>query len=55
MSFFNSIIKQIHKRFEYRHAVEQLSRMTDRELYDIGINRADIHDVVRRDMARKSR
>lgn len=55
MSFFTSILKQFQKRAEYRHAVDQLTRMTDRELYDIGINRADIHDVVRQDMARKSR
>jgi uncharacterized protein YjiS (DUF1127 family) len=55
MSFFKTILKRVHKKFEYRNAVEQLSRMTDRELYDIGINRADIHDVVRQDMAKKSR
>ncbi len=54
MSFFKSILKQMHKRAEYRHAVDQLTRMSDRELSDIGINRADIHDVVRQDMARKS-
>ena len=54
MSFFKSILEQMHKRAEYRYAVDQLSRMTDRELSDIGINRVDIHDVVRQDMARKS-
>jgi uncharacterized protein YjiS (DUF1127 family) len=54
MSFFKSILKQFQKRSEYRNAVGQLSRMSDRELSDIGINRADIHDIVRQDMARKS-
>ena len=52
------MIKQIsrflQKRAEYRHAVSQLSSMTDRELSDIGISRADIHDVVHNDMFRKS-
>jgi uncharacterized protein YjiS (DUF1127 family) len=51
---FRQISKFLQKRFEYRNAVDQLHRMTDRELSDIGINRADIHDVVRQDMARKS-
>jgi uncharacterized protein YjiS (DUF1127 family) len=55
MSLIKLILKQIRKQFEYRNAVDQLSRMTDRELYDIGINRADIHDVVHKDMAKKSR
>jgi|NOAtaT_7_FD_contig_31_862219_length_407_multi_4_in_0_out_0_1 uncharacterized protein YjiS (DUF1127 family) len=54
MSFFKSILTQMHKRAEYRHAVDQLSRMSDRELSDIGINRADIHDIVRQEMVRKS-
>jgi len=44
----------LQRRSEYKHAVEQLSRMSDRELSDIGVSRADIHDVVRQDMARKS-
>ena len=54
MTIFKKMSRFLQNRFEYRHAVEQLSRMTDRELYDIGVNRADIHDVVRQDMARKS-
>lgn len=55
MKFFRNLTDFLQKRSEYKHAVSQLSRMTDRELSDIGINRADIHDVVRQDMARKSR
>ena len=31
----------------YREAVRELSRMTDRELNDLGIGRADIDAVVR--------
>jgi uncharacterized protein YjiS (DUF1127 family) len=54
MSFFNSVSRFFKKRIEYNRAVQQLSNMTDRELSDVGINRADIHFVVRQDMARKS-
>jgi uncharacterized protein YjiS (DUF1127 family) len=54
MLFFNSISRFIRKKIEYNHAVQQLSNMTDRELSDVGINRDDIHFVVRQDMARKS-
>lgn len=54
-----SIIKRVSgffsQRAEYKRAVKQLCSMTDRELSDIGINRSDIHDVVRQDMQRKSR
>ena len=54
MTIFKRISGFIQQRTEYRNAVSQLSRMTDRELSDIGINRSDIHDVVRQDMVRKS-
>jgi uncharacterized protein YjiS (DUF1127 family) len=54
MTIFKKMSRLLQKRSEYKHAVEQLSRMSDRELSDIGISRADIHDVVRQDMARKS-
>lgn len=55
MSFIKRITGFLQQRSQYRHAVCQLSSMTDRELSDIGISRADIHDVVRQDMQRKSR
>jgi len=54
MSFIKKVSRFLEKRAQYRHAVGQLSNMTDRELADIGVNRADIHDIVRRDMVRKS-
>ena len=54
MSFIKKVSRFLEKRAQYRHAVGQLSNMTDRELADIGVNRADIHDIVRQDMVRKS-
>lgn len=54
MTIFKKMSRFLQNRFEYRHAVDQLNRMTDRELSDIGISRSDIHDVVRQDMAKKS-
>lgn len=54
MSFIKKIAGYIEKRAQYRHAVGQLSSMSDRELADIGVSRADIHDIVRQDMVRKS-
>ena len=54
MTILRKISRFLTKRAQYRHAINQLSNMTDRELSDIGINRADIHDIVRQDMVRKS-
>lgn len=54
MKFIKKIAGILEKRCQYKTAVGQLSRMTDRELSDIGISRADIHDVVRQDMNRKT-
>lgn len=54
MTFIKNISRFLQKRAEYNHAVSQLTRMSDRELSDIGVNRADIYDVVRQEMIRKS-
>lgn len=32
---------------KYRQTVNELDRMTNRELHDLGIDRADIHRVAR--------
>ncbi|WP_071831757.1 DUF1127 domain-containing protein [Pararhizobium antarcticum] len=37
---------------QYRQTVTELGRMSSRELQDLGINRADIHSVARRSVAR---
>ena len=55
MNIIKNFTGFLQRRSQYKHAVRQLSSMTDRELSDIGINRADIHHVVRQDMQRKSR
>lgn len=55
MSFFKRVGSFLEKRAQYNHAVSQLSSMSDRELADIGVSRADIYDIVRQDMVRKSR
>jgi uncharacterized protein YjiS (DUF1127 family) len=54
MTILKKISRFLEKRAQYRHAIGQLSNMSDRELSDIGVNRADIHDIVRQDMIRKS-
>jgi uncharacterized protein YjiS (DUF1127 family) len=54
MKFIKKMSGYLQKRAEYKHAVTQLSSMSDRELSDIGVSRADIHDIVRQDMVRKS-
>ena len=38
----------------YRDAVRELSQLSDRELDDIGIRRADIEHIVRRSVARRA-
>ena len=40
-------MKTIMKRFAQRGAIVQLQRLTDRQLADIGIERADIKKVVK--------
>ena len=37
---------------KYRQTVTELSRMSSRELQDLGINRADIQSVARQSVAR---
>lgn len=54
MTILKKVSRFFEKRASYRHAVSQLSNMSDRELADIGVSRADIHDIVRQDMIRKS-
>ena len=41
------IIMAIRKELNFRRNEKELSRLTDTELADIGINRYDISDVVR--------
>jgi uncharacterized protein YjiS (DUF1127 family) len=44
---WSSIIRLIRNRKQYARDVQELSRWSDRELADIGINRCDIHRIAR--------
>ena len=35
---------------KYRHTCSELSRMSDRELFDIGISRSEIRSIARRSL-----
>ncbi len=43
--FLSTILAGINRWLRYRGTVRQLSRLTDRELNDIGISRSDISAV----------
>ncbi|MBV1702366.1 MAG: DUF1127 domain-containing protein [Hyphomicrobiales bacterium] len=42
-----SIATKVQKWRQYRTSVRELSRLTDRELHDLGIGRSDIAFVAR--------
>ena len=44
---WSSIIRFIRNRKQYSRDVQELSRWSDRELADIGINRCDIQRIAR--------
>ncbi len=46
MVLFN-LVRFLRERRTYWNVVQELSAYTDRELRDIGIDRADIHDIAR--------
>ena len=41
------LIRFLRERRTYWNIVQELSTYTDRELHDIGIDRADIHEIAR--------
>ena len=43
--FLSSILSALHRWLRYRDTFQELSRLTDRELNDLGIHRSDIADV----------
>jgi uncharacterized protein YjiS (DUF1127 family) len=43
-----ALARFFRRRLIYRTVLEELSSYTDRELHDIGIDRADIHAIARR-------
>jgi uncharacterized protein YjiS (DUF1127 family) len=42
-----SLTRFLRTRRVYWHVLQELSAYTDRELHDIGIDRADIHQIAR--------
>lgn len=47
---FKTFATKIATWRRYRDSVRELSRLSDRELSDLGIGRADIYDVVRQSL-----
>lgn len=43
--FITSILSAVHRWLRYRNTLQELSRLTDRELNDLGIRRSDIAGV----------
>lgn len=48
---FNAIETYFANRAVYNKTVRELSRLSERELEDLGLNRADIHGVARQSVA----
>ena len=45
--FTSFVMAKIRSYLKYRETVRELSRLTDRELEDIGITRVDIDELAR--------
>ena len=47
MSAARSVLSRVRAYLRYRDTVTQLSRLSDRDLADLGINRSEIHGIAR--------
>lgn len=47
-----NVARTLNNWRKYRQTVNELGRMSTRELHDLGIDRADIHNVARSAVAR---
>jgi uncharacterized protein YjiS (DUF1127 family) len=45
LMFLSTLLSALHRWLRYRETLRELSRLTDRELHDLGIHRSDIPDV----------
>ncbi|NBN62207.1 DUF1127 domain-containing protein [Microvirga tunisiensis] len=45
---FNTVVRKYNSWVNYRRTVEELSRLSNRELSDLGIGRGDIEFIARR-------
>jgi len=43
-----SLVRFLRRRRTYRTVLQELSRYSDHELHDIGVDRVDIHEIARR-------
>lgn len=50
--FIMNVTRALNNWRKYRQTVNELGRMTNRELQDLGIDRADIRSVARASVAR---
>ena len=48
-NLINNFLQKIRNYGQYRQSLNELSKLTDRELNDIGIGRGDIHRVAKGD------
>ncbi len=49
--FVTMIAAKIRAYLRYRETVRELSRLTDRELYDLGLSRSEINFIARANTA----
>ena len=47
MSAARSVLSRVRAYLRYRDTVSQLSRLSDRDLADLGINRSEIRGIAR--------
>ena len=52
-NLINNFLQKIRNYGKYRQSLNELSKLTDRELNDIGIGRGDIHRVAKGDTSYK--
>ncbi len=45
--FLSTLLAGINRWLRYRETVRQLSRLSDRELNDLGVHRSDIEAIAR--------
>jgi len=50
LDFFKTWNSYVKRQRQYKDTVKELSRLTDAELNDIGINRGDIRSIARADV-----
>ena len=48
---FGTVVRKYNNWVNYRRAVDELSRLSSRELQDLGISRSDIKFIARRPTA----